>query len=297
MKLLYDINKWVDKGKYYIYDVPQRDPSWSLVKIGRPSGSTIGYCLGHSQFNSPDETALDICGMRYNYVSKDLVDVTYPIIIGKKQKDEKSKRVMELGTINEPIAREYYAKSRNVICEEVGYAVPKFEPRIGVSIDGEVKTLDGTPTDGMVEIKCPENTYKPLLQYLSSEEFIKKNMEVKTNKEKNKVPWKLKTKEDYYYIWQTHYDQMQMGMGILNKLWCDYVVYSLQGHKLIKRVYFNPDYWNEMLKDIRIFIETKINPLLGYLNSLPIEYVIEKCLGINPAEYDKQMLKFLLYTI
>jgi uncharacterized protein YebE (UPF0316 family) len=292
-KLLYDASKWIEKKNYYIYDVPQRDPSWLLVKIGRPSGSTIGYCLGHSPFNTPDESALDICCMRFNANEEGVINASIPIVLGKKSKNEESIRVMGLGTINEPIARDYYANLKNVLCDEVGYAVPKFDFRLGVSIDGDVMNKDGTETDGMIEIKCPEKMYAPIKNYIMNKRFKEKHMG--KIKDINKFKDNVSYEDKYYYIWQTHYDQMQLGMAIMNKKWCDYVVFALDGNRFVKRVYFNRKYWNDMYKQIDIFIENKINPLLKYLGNSNSQVILQHGIHFEGyEEYKPQILNFLL---
>ena len=306
---LYDANKWKDMGKFWIFDVPQRDPAWILVKIGRPSGSTIGYCLGHSKFSTPEKSALGLCCMKYNYVDipaalttnttiKRIIDPIRPIILGKEDKSDESKRVMDLGTLNEGSARDKYISWRRISCEELGYAVPKSRPHIGVSIDGDVRNVDGTSTEGIVEIKSPEHMYEPIKNHITSQAFIEKHAGKTPKDNKEMGTWKPKTYErDYTYIWQTHYDQMQMGMGILEKLWCDYIVDSLDGFTFIKRVYFDESYWNKMMTDIDIFIRDKINPLLSYLNQIDVSQILKFGLGLDPSGYESQKLTFPLMPI
>lgn len=304
--LLYNLSKWKDMGKFWIFDVPQRDPAWILVKIGRPSGSTIGYCLEHSKFSTPDKSALDICCMKYNYIDipealctnstvKKIIDPKSPIILGKEDKSENSRRVMDLGTKNEGAARDKYISWRKVSCEEIGYAVSKIHPKIGVSIDGDVRELDGTPTEGIVEIKSPERMYEPIKNHITSVAFINKHIGKIPKTNKAMKTWKLKIYEkDYSYIWQTHYDQMQLGMGILGKLWCDYIVDSLDGFTFIKRVYFNQEYWDKMMLDTDIFIRDKISPLLNYLNQTKTEDILKFGLKMDSTAYLLQKLLFPL---
>ena len=289
---MYNPDKWAEYSDYYTYDVPQRDPSWLLVKIGRPSGSTLGYCLGHSTFNTPEEAALDICCMRYNILPDGSIDSKIPIILGKKIKSEESKRIMGLGTDTEPIAREWYANETKTLCEEVGYCVPKFDQRLGVSIDGDVKNLDGPPTDGMIEIKCPEHMYKPIKEHLANESFSKKYTAIQLP-DKPLKEYKKDYNDYYYYIWQTHYDQMQMGMAIMNKKWCDYIVYALDGDRYIERIYFDKIYWGILYEEIDKFIKEKVDSLLGYLNIIELKDIILHGLNINSIP-ESQKLTFPL---
>lgn len=83
-------------------------------------------------------------------------------------------------------------------------------------------SLDGhVGEDGCVEIKCPESMY----------------MGDKIN--------------------PSHYAQMQGGMAICNKKWCDYIVYSTKdGFADIKRVEFDKDFWdNDLYPKLCNFID------------------------------------------
>ena len=277
---LYDPKCWKDYGNYYIYDVPQRSIAWHLVRVGRPSGSTIGYCLGHSIFGDSTQSALDICCMQINFDPDGTVNKQQPIALGKKEKSEASKRVIQLGIDNEDIARKWYSESHNCLCDEVGYAVPKFDNRIGVSIDGDVRNLDGSPTDGIIEIKCPQKLYRPPKQRLMREAFVNKFANVTEEKKGDKTYIK-----DYNHIWQTHYDQMQMGMAIMDKKWCDYVVYGLDNQWHVERIPFDKDYWKECYDQIKIFIDGTLNYYLSFLNKIDTGIVLEHGLKlkVNPG--------------
>ena len=57
---------------------------------------------------------------------------------------------------------------------------------------------------------------------------------------------------------------MQLGMAILDKKWCDYVVYCPPENKVfVQRIPFNSDYWNnEMYDPLKKIIREDIIPLL-----------------------------------
>jgi hypothetical protein len=154
-----------------------------------------------------------------------------------------SKLAMEHGVVTEPVAREWYSRTRNVQVDEVGLAVPKWEPRIGASIDGDVRG-----SDGIIEVKSPKTMYKPLVAHY-------------TRLQTGWVP------PPFYHshIWDSHYDQMQGGMRVTNKKWCDYIVYATEsGRSYVEKVLFNPGYWNDNLwPAIENFLDTMLEPVLA----------------------------------
>ena len=222
----YDPKKWRDCGEYYLYDTEQGEPDWLLVRIGRPSGSSSGYLIGHGNpnFGTPDDAALEIAGVK------------------KKEFTLQQLEAMAHGTKMEPYGRDWYAGTNGVQVVELGFVTPKWDLEIGVSIDGDV-----LGTDGIIEIKCPKKMYYPLANYMAKQSrgmFLDKN--------------------DFSHIWKTHYDQMQLGMAVLNKKWCDYVVYCTPENKVFtQRVPFDEAYWkDEMYPAIRTALEEKIKPHL-----------------------------------
>ena len=146
--------------------------------------------------------------------------------------------VMSHGTRTEPIAREWYENAYQVKVDELGVVIPKWEIRIGASLDGSIRG-----TDGMIEIKCPKYMYKPLLARMESGDAITDNFD---------------------HISAHHYAQMQGGMEICNKSYCDYIVYStLNKMVYVERIYRDQKYWNEVLyPGIKNFLENVMEPLL-----------------------------------
>ena len=220
----YNPNKWKDCGSYWLYETDQRDPDWLLVRMGRITGSTCGASIGNSNFSTINDTVNEIVGLKKKIFTQDQIDN------------------MDLGTKMEPYGRQWYSNTINMKIEEVGFCVPKWNPKIGVSIDGDI-----IGTDGIIEIKCPKKMYKPLNDYIykSQNGFIRKS-------------------NDFSHIWPTHYDQMQFGMAILNKKWCEYIVYCPSENKVFTQtIPFNEIYWNNnMYPKINLTLEEKISPLL-----------------------------------
>lgn len=233
----YDPQKWIDKGVYWLYDADQKDPDWHLVRKGRPSGSNCGYLIGHGnpQFGSKEDTVLEI--------------------VGKKEKvfDQRQRENMDHGVREEPIARDWYSETRKCRVEELGFVIPKWDMSIGVSVDGVIydssenkDEMSEKMSDGMIEIKCPKKMYYPLAKYIEQQ---------KNNNSKE---------DDFSHIWKTHYDQMQLGMAVLGKKWCDYVVYcSPENSSFVQRIPFDYNYWKiEMYDKLKCIIQEEINPLL-----------------------------------
>jgi len=216
---------WIDRGTYWLSIYPQSDPHWSELKKKHCllTSSDFGTAIGHNRFTSPDQLADHIAG------------------ISPKQFTEENLRVMSLGNKFEPVTRSWYRQTYSANVQEVGLAIPKWDPEIGCSIDGEILP------NGMIEIKCPESMYKPILSYTSA----------------LSLGWKAPPSYSDH-IWKTHYAQMQGCMAIMNKQWCDYIVHGLNDRKIfVQRIPFNQEYWSQTLyPGIRKFIEEKLKPRL-----------------------------------
>jgi YqaJ-like viral recombinase domain len=222
---------WKDEGNYWEHNAPQGTNEWKNVRIGRVGSSKSGGFVGqteHFKNGTPEEIGLIISG------EKEIVF------------DEKSIARMDHGTKYEKTAKIWYEKTYNCKVLERGFCVPKFDlTRIGASVDGDV-----IGTDGILEIKCPQKMYKPVLFYNDS---VKRG-------------WK--PSEKYYeHIWNAHFSQCQHGMRILGKKWCDYIVYSVSDSQVfVQRIHFDPDYWKKHYSIIQKNYEVFIKPYLktGY---------------------------------
>jgi hypothetical protein len=203
-------------GVYWLNNNKQGGDGW---KSSRRNGwghagdlltaSNFGTAAGHDTFQTAEELALEMAGAKVRVVTPE------------------SRVHMDRGTNNEPLIRKCYEAIQGVVVTEVGLAIPKFDIRIGASLDGMVGR------DGTVEIKCPAKMYPKL------------------------VDPKYKDYHPSLRIPQTHYDQMIGGMAITGKSWCDYAVCDLQAkHLYIERVLFDTEYWSvELYPKLRTFIE------------------------------------------
>lgn len=191
----------------------------------RLTTSNFGAALGLSTHCSMIDIAMDITDVK------------------PKSFMERGKLVKAHGIVTEPEARLWYCKSREVEVQEVGLAVPKWEPRIGTSLDGDI-----VGTDGIIEIKSPYYMYEPLDEHTA----------------KINAGWRP---PPFYHghIWDTHYAQMQGEMKITGKKWCDYIVYAKSSNRVyVERIPFNEEYWNETLwPGIVSFLDNYMEPLIA----------------------------------
>ena len=203
---------WIDRDTYWLSTAPQKSALWDHYHRYRVTAHNFGTAVNHNRFENPDELADHISGIKKHVFS------------------ERSLRSMKIGNDQEPDARDYYCRTRGLVVEELGLAVPKWDLRIGASVDGEVINSDGS-SDGIIEIKCVEKMYAPLLKYLDE---VSEGIE--------------HPREYHRHIWNTHYDQMQGNMAILHKKWCDYIVYCYPEQRIfIQRIDANVQYWETFL--------------------------------------------------
>ena len=144
---------------------------------------------------------------------------------------------MRLGTLNEPYARDGYAEHHNVTVDEVGFMVKQFDGfKLGYSPDGLVND------DGLIEIK----SRKPRIQI---------NTILRDGVPKNNLP------------------QIQAGLLVTGRAWCDYVSYSGGLPLWTQRVY--PDRrWQdniiEAVKNAETEIQKLVNLFHAYTKHLPV---------------------------
>ncbi len=240
--MYYTPNKWRDFGDFYIYEDDQRNIGWKQVRIGRVTGSTVSYCVGNTHYadSTPEDMALYIAQVK------------------EKPERPRGKVNKEQGVRLEPAAREWYTRFvseandlrsvqlSNIEVIEVGFLVPKFDPRLGASPDGLV-IIDGK-LSGLIEIKCPVSTYYSIKKYLE--------------KGCTQTP-------EYNHIIRAHYDQMQMEMAIANLEWCDYVIYCpAEDFVFLERVFRNREYFGRLYEKIKEFIKERLDPALKSVNSM-----------------------------
>jgi putative phage-type endonuclease len=220
-------SSWQDCDTYWLNTAAQCTKEWEDNRMNRLTASSFGTATGRSLFETtPLQLGMQITGLKESHFT------------------HKAQFLMTHGVQTEPVARTWYERIKDVKVEEVGLAVPKYEPRIGASADGVV-----SGTDGCIEIKCPKRMYAPLTRHMS----------------RIRSGWQPPM---YYHehIWESHYAQMQGVMHVLGKTWCDYVVYATDSNNaFIDRIPYNADYWkNELWPDINFFLNTVLEPLIAY---------------------------------
>lgn len=221
--------EWIDNKTYWTSVSSQGTPIWHKLRK-RLTASNLSTAIGHSPYpdNTPYNLALEYIGIRKKII---------PVY---------NQKLIDDGIKNEPIVRDWYARTRNVTVKETGLSIPKWDYRIGASLDGEI-----VGTDGIIEIKCPQKVYNPLRKHFES---ISHGWEI--------PPFY----HDHINI--THYDQIMMGLAVCNKVWCDYVVCGLQEKIVyVDRVYFNIHYWDNVLyPGINNYFTNILEPLMKQYN-------------------------------
>lgn len=221
----FDKDLWEDRGDYWLNKASQTSDIWRKNHINRLTASNFGNVTSAEELCTLSELALHLTNLK-PFKKADLVK------INKMH-----------GVKTEPEARNWYCKRFKVKVVEVGLAVPKWEPRIGASLDGEV-----VGTDGMIEIKSPLEMYKSLQDHI------------------NKINSGWKPSPFYHnHIWNSHYAQIQGSLKITNKKWCDYVVYATKSNKVyVERIYFDQVYWNTILWPcIKSFLDNVLEPIIS----------------------------------
>jgi putative phage-type endonuclease len=223
-RYIFPADLWEDRIDFWLNKAPQGSDAWKKHRKNRLTASSFSSAISKGiKSAKPLDIAIDITKIKLT-----------------SQTDCKSAKMH--GVKTEPEAREWYCKRYNVEVKEVGLAVPKWEPRIGASLDGEV-----VGTDGMIEIKCP------LVMY----EYLQDHM--------NKINSDWKPHPFYHnHIWDSHYAQIQGSLKITNKKWCDYVVYATQSNSVyVERIHFDQVYWDTILwPEIQHFLNNILDPLI-----------------------------------
>lgn len=210
---------WVDTGTHWLNILNQGTDGWRSARRNGwgytkalLTASNFGTSVGHNKREKPESLA-------------------YMMVTGNsKERTPQELSIMNHGNVEEPNVRLMYEVIKNVKVREVGLAIPKFDIRIGASVDGDVGD------DGIIEIKCPQNMYPDLIDPTKASLHPSQRIRL------------------------THYDQMIGGMAIRGRSWCDYCVYDKNKEQLyIERVPFDINYWNTILYPLmKNFIEVII---------------------------------------
>lgn len=238
--------KWVDRGDYKELMAPQMSQIWFDEHVAKICGSDISGTIGMSRFNTPEDTA------------KKVLTIT-PYVFSKH-----TKKLMYHGIKTEEDAKKFYIDymkkkfNQDIEITDRGLCIPtvknvtigtNYLEWIGASVDGDI-----VGTDGMVEIKCPLKMHYPLAKYGEDESPVYDS--------------------NYHHIYRNYYMQMQICMKVLNKKWCDFIVYCTpEKRAFIQRIYFNESVWeSEVVPKLTSFIN---NILIPMKNGTYISKVIE----------------------
>lgn len=147
-------------------------------------------------------------------------------------------RDMERGNLDEPYARDVYSE-RYAPVEQIGFMVREFDGyRIGYSPDGLVGD------DGLIEIKSRK-------QKIQLKAFLN-----------NEVP-------------SENMAQIQTGLLVSDRKWCDYVSYNGGMPPYVKRVFPDPK-WFEAIRAVAAEVEDNITEM--------IDTYLERTAGNPPTE-------------
>jgi len=196
----------------------QRTEEWFAARCGKVTASRVADIIA--------KTKTGYSTSRDNY----LAQLVCERMTGKPA-ESYSNSAMQWGTDQEPFARAAYEAAKDVLVDELGFAVHPTISMAGASPDGLVGEF------GLVEIKCP-NTATHIDTLLTQT-----------------VPTKYIT-------------QMQWQMACTQRQWCDYCSFDPrmdEGLQLfIKRVEYDPIYVSQLEKEVINFlmdVEDKIQKL------------------------------------
>lgn len=149
---------------------------------------------------------------------------------------------MQRGNDLEADARIAYERQTNTIVDQVGFLNHPTIDWCGVSLDGVV-----VDEDGNIEIKCPDNSGIHLTNLLKGSAALYKAL-MGEDLDTNEVP-----------IPSEYYPQVQMGLWVTQRQWCDFISYDprmpkdLQLH--VFRVLRNEPYIKNMEVEVVKFLE------------------------------------------
>lgn len=200
----------------YFYDVDQQTDRWFDMKLGKISGSTCSELLGAGKKHPGGLTAAAVT----------LAMTKAAEIITKENPYSFTNKYTERGNDLEPEAvDEYEEDSFNTVTH---CGIITLGDYICYSPDGLIGE------NGLLEIKCPEQK-----EYLRILRAVKEDPEKKKYKD---------------YISSSYYKQMQFGMMVTGREYCDHV-------------YFHPKFKNKL---ITIRVERDEEMIENFFTKLPV---------------------------
>jgi hypothetical protein len=160
---------------------------------------------------------------------------------------------MQLGLDSEPKARAQYSMQKGskvpgFSVRETGLWVNNKMPELACSPDGLVTDPSEVPSEGILEIKTLKifQSFPPsdLKSAVDSGNCLKKTLANACFNLQDDGSLKLKTSHLYYY-------QVQFQMLILEREWCDFVLYSPKGEASIERIRRDDSFKQSMISPIQ----------------------------------------------
>lgn len=206
---------WVDCGNYIMSTAEQGSEQWHELRdknVLYPNDIIVTGSQFHEAADIPPFGRSD----RLAYAK---------ITRKKKIFPPEALERMKQGSIHEDPIRRLYEKEFNVRVTEVGLAIPKWYPFIGSSLDGIIGE------DGCIEIKYVKEIKQPMRDVAA--------------RFREDPTWRPSNAD---HLPQNYYAQMQGGMAITGRKWCDFVVYCHSTNELYtEKIFFNSTYWETFL--------------------------------------------------
>lgn len=202
-------------------ELEQGTHEWLQARCGLLTASVIGQLITPKTVKVAD-----------NDTSRGLVAALAAERITQHMEDTHQSWAMLRGTLDEPFAREAYAKHQGVQVDEVGFMVRDYgDYSIGYSPDGLVGD------DGLIEIKSRDQ--KIQLQTIIRDEVPASNMA-----------------------------QLQAGLLVKGAEWIDYVSYCGGMPLYIKRVYPDPKWQDAIHEAAARFEQAATNIITAYTEAV-----------------------------
>lgn len=218
-------------SRLVMYSMEQGSEEWLQARCGVPTASTISAML------TPTGKIAD------NQTSRSMIaELAAERLTGRPSEPIWS-RDIERGHLDEPIARDIYAEHTGVEVEEVGFMVTGYIPR-GESYTDVANDLGYSPDGlvgeyGLIEIKSRKP--KLHLQYVLT----------------GQIPF-------------AHMVQMQTGMLVSGRVWCDYISYCGGLPMHIQRVYVD-DQMTERILEAASHLEREVEQTMVKFKELTRE--------------------------
>lgn len=187
-----------------------RPHSLKYQKTYRITASRLEGILGKSKFSSRAKTVLNMLGL----IERDM----NPNI--------------EHGIRMEPLACKWYEKEYSVRVQPCEMVFSKKDHFFAAIPDGLVGS------EGLLEIKCPQRMYAPLEEYDDDLEPSAKQL------------YNTELYDQFYsHLFESHYLQMQLEMWIMDRSWCDFVVYT-DSEVFIQKIPRDSVYFERILNQV-----------------------------------------------